>query len=152
MGREHVAALGVGDLVGEGLHRGRAADEHVTKRFGAGLGIVECLDGLGHVRRVVGHGVHDRHGFLATGGRGDRLGVVRVLLGVPLHQRFVIAAFTRAQRAGAGFGGQDVVDAVAVVATGHHRNGERAIGMPDDVHAGPYPFHDRLTRGMGFER
>ena len=101
---------------------------------------------------VVGHRVHDRHGFLATGRGRDRLGVVGVLLGVPLHQGLVIAAFTRAQRAGAGFGGQDLLDAVAVVATGHHRNGQRAIGMPDDVHAGPYPFSDRLTRGARFAR
>ena len=41
---ERVAALGLGNFVGEGLHRVHAAHEHVTQRLTARLRIVEPLD------------------------------------------------------------------------------------------------------------
>ena len=133
-----LATLGFGHLVGERLDRRVAADEHVPQRFGARGRIVERLDRLRHVLGVLGHRVDDRHGLLATRRGRHRVTTRRILLEVPLRERFVVATLTGAQRHRGGIRlhlclGIGVV--VVRVTIGRDRDGQRTVVVPDDVHA-----------------
>lgn len=143
MGRQRVPAFGLGDFGGKVLDGVDTADENVTQRLAAGLGIVNRSDGLGHV--VVGrcgHGVHDGHGLLPTGGRRDDRAPIGVLLEVPLGEGLVVPPLARVQDAGLGRGisrsGVDRRSVGALLCLGGptrlHGNDECAIRVANDVH------------------
>jgi len=80
MGRDQIAALLVRDLARERLDRGCAAHQHVAERLGAGDRVVESIDGLGDVVRVLRDGVYDGHSLLAARCGRHRFSPVGVLL------------------------------------------------------------------------
>ena len=53
VGRDHIAALLVRDFARERLDGRCAANQHVAERLGAGDRVVESIDGLGDVVRVL---------------------------------------------------------------------------------------------------
>ena len=138
VGRDHIAALLVSHFASERLHGRCATHQHVAERLGAGDRVVESINGLGDVVRVLGDGVYDGLRLLAARCGRHRFSPVGVLLALPLRER--LDAPPSPGRITIEPGSVTASPAASSLAARRHGHGQGSIVISNDAHNAEYPF------------